>query len=195
MRIVFDAETKANPIIQAHIRQNGSWPGKADSKKLLNHIGGSFIFASTLFKFIFQGSGLPTDHSTPLDRLPLALNIDPGLDGLYSQTLARSAHLPYFTRIISTLALIAKPLPISGIAELLGIQASAVAHVLIGLQAIVQVPGTDDAPVTFYHTSLRDFLTTESRSGQLFVPPSFHARLLAAQDARLYSALKETSLI
>jgi tetratricopeptide (TPR) repeat protein len=144
----------------------------------VDHIGGSFIFASTLFKFIFQAPASPNDHSTPLDRFPLALNIDPGLDGLYSQTLARSAHLPYFTDIISTLALTAEPLPISGIAELLDIQASAVAHVLIDLQAIVQVPGTDDAPVTFYQTSLRDFLTTESRSGQLFVTPSFHARLL-----------------
>ncbi|KAJ2919869.1 hypothetical protein MD484_g564, partial [Candolleomyces efflorescens] len=104
--------------------------------------------------------------------------MDPGLDGLYSQTLARSAHLPYFTDIISILALIAEPIPISGIAELLGIQASAVAHVLVDLQAIVQVPGTDDAPVTFYHTSLRDFLTTENRSGQLFVSPSYHVRLL-----------------
>jgi tetratricopeptide (TPR) repeat protein len=177
MRIVFDAETKGNPIIQAHIRQNGSWPSRADSNRLVDHIGGSFIFASTLFKFIFQEPVSPNDHSTPLDRFPLALNIDPGLDGLYSQTLARSAHLPYFTDIISTLALTAKPLPISGIAELLDIQASAVAQVLVDLQAIVQVPGTDDAPVTFYHTSLRDFLTTESRSGQLFVPTSFHARL------------------
>ncbi|KAJ2928234.1 hypothetical protein H1R20_g8863, partial [Candolleomyces eurysporus] len=178
MRTVFDAETKTNPIIQAHIQQNGSWPHKDDAKKLVDRIGGSFVFASTLFKLIFQQPTSPDDHSTPLSRLPLALNIEPGLDGLYSQTLARSEHLPHFPEIISTLALLAKPLPISGVAELLDIQASAVAHVLLDLQAIVQVPGTDDAPITFYHTSLRDFLTTESRSGRFFVPLSFHARLL-----------------
>ncbi|KAJ2914652.1 hypothetical protein MD484_g5769, partial [Candolleomyces efflorescens] len=178
MRTVFEAETKANLVVQTHIRHNGSWPDEADSEMLVDHIGGSFIFASTLFKFIFHGSGSPNDPTSPLERFPLALNIDPGLDGLYSQTLARSAHLPYFTDIISTLALIAEPLPISGIAELLEIQASAVAHVLVDLQAIIQVPGTDNAPVTFYHTSLRDFLTTESRSGQLFVAPTFHNRLL-----------------
>jgi tetratricopeptide (TPR) repeat protein len=178
MRTVFDAETRANPIIQAHIRQNGSWPRRADAQKLLDHIGGSFIFASTLFKFIFNPPESPSDHSTPLDRFPLTLNIDPGLDGIYSQTLARSEHLPHFTAIISSLALLAKPLPISGIAELFDIQASAVAHVLVDLQAIIHVPGTDEAPVTFYHTSLRDFLTNESRSGRFFVPVSFHARLL-----------------
>ncbi|RXW19568.1 hypothetical protein EST38_g6296 [Candolleomyces aberdarensis] len=178
MDTVFEAHIRSNPVIQAHIRQNGLWPGRASSEKLVDHIGGSFIFASTLFKFIFQGSGSPDDHLTPLDRFPLALDTDPGLDGLYLQTLARSEHLPYFTNIISTLALLATPFPVSGIAELLGIQASAVAHVLVDLQAIIQVPGTDDAPVTFYHTSLRDFLTTESRSERFFVPPSFHAHLL-----------------
>ncbi|KAJ2928236.1 hypothetical protein H1R20_g8857, partial [Candolleomyces eurysporus] len=174
MQTVFDAKTKSDPVIQAHIRQNGSWPSRADSQKLVDYIGGSFIFASTLFKFIFESSTSDVDHSTPLDRFPLALNIDPGLDGLYTQTLARSECLPHFTEIISSLALLARPLPISGIAELLDIQASAVAHVLVDLQAIVQVPGTDDAPVNFYHTSLRDFLTTESRSRRFFAPPSFH---------------------
>ncbi|KAJ2914645.1 hypothetical protein MD484_g5756, partial [Candolleomyces efflorescens] len=164
MRTVFEAEMKANLVIQTHIRHNGPWPGEADSEMLVDHIGGSFIFASTLFKYIFRGSGSLDDPTTPFERFPLALNIDPGLDGLYSQTLARSAHLPYFTDIISTLTLIAEPLPISGIAELLEIQASAVAHVLVDLQAIIQVPGTDDAPVNFYHTSLRDFLTTENSS-------------------------------
>ncbi|RXW14903.1 hypothetical protein EST38_g10955 [Candolleomyces aberdarensis] len=178
MRSVFNAETKSNPIIQAHIQQNGSWPNRADAQKLVDRIGGSFVFASTLLKFIFQEPTSPDDHSTPLDRLPLALDIEPGLDGLYSQTLARSEHLPHFTEIISTLALLAKPLPISGVAELLDIQASAVDHVLLDLQAIVHVPGTDNAPITFYHTSLRDFLTTESQSGRFFAPLSFHARLL-----------------
>jgi tetratricopeptide (TPR) repeat protein len=177
VRMVFDAETQANPVIQAHVRQNGSWPSRADFKRLVDHIDGSFIFASTLFKFIFQVNSSTNDKSTPLDRLPLALKLDPGLDGLYSQTLARSEHLPHFTDIIPTLAFLAKPLPISGIAELLDIQASAVAHVLVDLQGIIHVPGTDDSPVTFYHTSLRDFLTTESRSGRFFAHPSFHARL------------------
>jgi hypothetical protein len=48
----------------------------------------------------------------------------------------------------------------------------------LNLQAIIHVPGTDEAgKVTLCHTSLRDFLTTESRSGSFFVPPSFHLYL------------------
>ncbi|KAJ2929787.1 hypothetical protein H1R20_g7284, partial [Candolleomyces eurysporus] len=179
MRVVFEAETRSNPVIQAYVRENGSWPSHTDSEKLVDHIGGSFIFGSTLFRFIFQGSASPADPSTPLDRLPLALTIDPGLDGLYSATLARSEHIPHFSDIISTIVLLERPLSISGIAELLGIRAHEVVCVLIGLQAIIQVPGTDDAPVTFYHTSLRDFLTNEGRSGRFFVHLSFRMRLRA----------------
>ncbi|RXW13685.1 hypothetical protein EST38_g12169 [Candolleomyces aberdarensis] len=177
MRNVFGAQAKANPVIRAYISQHGPWPSPSDAKKLVDHIGGSFIFASTLFKFIFTTAG-QGDRSTPMDRLPLALNISPGLDVLYSQVFARAEDLPHFTNVISVITLLASPLPVSAIAELLDIQAYEVVHVLLELQAIIQVPGTDHTPVTLCHSSLRDFLTTEGRSGRFFVPPSFHARLV-----------------
>jgi hypothetical protein len=104
--------------------------------------------------------------------------MNPGLDGLYTQTLARSEHLPQSLNIISTIALLEIPLPTSGIAELLGISTYEVVNVLVNLQAIIQVPGTDDIPVTVCHTSLRDFLTTESRSGRYFAHPRHHVNLL-----------------
>jgi hypothetical protein len=104
--------------------------------------------------------------------------MNPGLDGLYAQTLARSEHLPHFLNIISTIALLWEPLSTSGIAELLGISNYEVFNVLVNLQAIIQVPGTDDIPVTVCHTSLRDFLTTESRSDRYFAQPRHHVHLL-----------------
>ena len=118
--------------------------------------------------------GSPT---TPMDRLPLALKMNPGLDGLYTQTLARSENLPHFLHIVSTIALLGEPLSTSGIAELLGISTYEVVNVLVNLQAIIQVPGTDDIPVTLFHTSLRDFLTTQRRSGGFFAHPRHHVRL------------------
>jgi hypothetical protein len=109
-----------------------------------------------------------------MERLPLTLEMN-GLDGVYAQTLARSQHLPHFHTIISTIALLKRPLAIVKIADLLHIQTFKVVHVLLNLQAIIHVPGTDDqGVVTLCHTSLRDFLTTESRSGSFFVPPSFN---------------------
>ncbi|RXW19549.1 hypothetical protein EST38_g6307 [Candolleomyces aberdarensis] len=163
-------------VIQEYVRTHGEWPMKADMNNLIQHIEGSFVLTSSIFKFIVQPA-TEEDPSTPMERLPLALKKN-GLDGLYAQTLARSQHLPHFRNIISTVALLGRPLSIVGIADLLGIEAFQVVHVLLNLQAIVRVPGTDKrGNVTLCHTSLRDFLTTESRSGCFFVPPSFHLRL------------------
>jgi hypothetical protein len=174
MTTCFEEEKKRNPVIKAYIQRHGQWPTKKDKNKLVDHINGSFIFASSLFKYIVD----PTDDQlTPMERLPHTLNMNPGLDTLYARTLSRSQHLPHFTEIISTFALLFEPLPIVNIAKLLGIEAYEVVRVLVNLQAIIHIPGTDDLPVTMCHTSLRDFLTTETRSGPLFVPPSYHLKL------------------
>ncbi|RXW13903.1 hypothetical protein EST38_g11951 [Candolleomyces aberdarensis] len=176
LRASFQGAAVNDRVIQEYVRVHGEWPGKPDMDTLIWRVKGSFVLASTIFKFIIQP---PTeeDPSTPLDRLPLALEMN-GLDGLYARTLARSQHLPHFRTIISTIALLMEPLPIVGIADLLGIEAFKVVHVLLNLQAIVHVPGTDElGSVTLCHTSLRDFLTSEYRSGCFFVPPSFHLHL------------------
>ncbi|KAJ2934087.1 hypothetical protein H1R20_g3007, partial [Candolleomyces eurysporus] len=175
--VLFKIETRCNPVIRAYISEHGEWPLPNDRRKLVQHIGGSFIFASTVFKFIMGSTVEGGSSATPMDRLPLALKMNPGLDELYTQALARSQHLPHFPDIISTIALLEVPLPTSGIAELLGIRTYEVVNVLVNLQAIIQVPGTDDIPVTLFHTSLRDFLTTQSRSGRFFAHPRQHVRL------------------
>ncbi|KAJ2925438.1 hypothetical protein H1R20_g11655, partial [Candolleomyces eurysporus] len=163
-------------VIQSYVRAHGEWPTKPVMNKLIRHINGSFVLASTIFKSIVQPA-TEDDPSTPMDRLPLALEIN-GLDSLYARKLARSQHLPHFRNIVSTVALLQRPLPIVGIADLLGIETFEVVRVLLNLQAIVHVPGTDErGDVTLSHTSLRDFLTTQRRSGCFFVPPSFHLQL------------------
>ncbi|RXW18636.1 hypothetical protein EST38_g7230 [Candolleomyces aberdarensis] len=174
MQTCFEAEKKRNPVIKAYIQKHGDWPTKKDKNQLVDHIGGSFIFASALFRYIVDPTN---DQSTPMDRLPNTLNMNPGLDTLYARALSRSKHLPHFSNIVSTLALLFEPLPIVGIAELLSIESFEVVWVLVNLQAIIHIPGTNNLPVTMCHTSLRDFLTTESRSGCFFAPPSFHLHL------------------
>ncbi|KAJ2916681.1 hypothetical protein MD484_g3741, partial [Candolleomyces efflorescens] len=176
LQISFQRVAKRDRVIRAYVREHGEWPTVPDMDLLIRHIGGSFVLASTMFKYIVQP---PTheDHTTPMERLPLTLELN-GLDGLYSQTLQRSQYLPHFRSIISTIVLLAEPLPIAKISDILGLKVFEVVRVLLNLQAILHVPGTDEGgEVTFCHTSLRDFLTTETRSGSLFVPPSFHLHL------------------
>ncbi|KAJ2930667.1 hypothetical protein H1R20_g6430, partial [Candolleomyces eurysporus] len=177
LQILFEDACSRNLVVRTYVQKHREWPNRSDKRKLVEHIGGSFIFASAVFKFIMATNAEGGHAPTPMDRLPLALKMNPGLDGLYTQTLSRSMHLPHFSNIISTIALLQEPLPISGIAELLGIETYEVVNVLVNLQAIIQVPGTDDIPVTLCHTSLRDFLTTQSRSGDFFAHPSHHVRI------------------
>jgi hypothetical protein len=93
---------------------------------------------------------------TPMDRLPFTLEMN-GLDSVYTQTLSRSQHLPHFRTIISTIAFIFRPLSIVDISALLGIEAFEVVRVLLNLQAIIRVPGTDEkGAVTLSHKSLLD---------------------------------------
>ncbi|KAJ2913427.1 hypothetical protein MD484_g6985, partial [Candolleomyces efflorescens] len=169
----FQAVAKRDRVIQAYVKAHEEWPTKSDMSELIEHIGGSFVLASTIFKFIVQR---PTtdDPLTPMERFPLTLKMN-GLDDLYSQTLARSQPLSQFSNIISTITLLHRPLSVVKIAELLHIETFEVLRVLLHLQGIIHVPGTDnEGEVTLCHKSLRDFLTTESRSGPFFVPPSFH---------------------
>ncbi|RXW16944.1 hypothetical protein EST38_g8912 [Candolleomyces aberdarensis] len=121
LNVLFQDASRRNPVIQAYVRDHGKWPTPSEKRKLVEHIGGSFIFASALFKFIIGSDASNKHPATPMDRLPLTLKMNPGLDGLYTEVLARSEHIPHFLNIISTIALLEAPLPTSGIAELLGI--------------------------------------------------------------------------
>jgi tetratricopeptide (TPR) repeat protein len=182
MDSVFNTYSEGNRVVQEYIREHGPWPNPTDARNLVDHIGGSFTFASALFSFIFNGSpGSQDNLLTPMQRLPLALNIHPDFDALYSVTLARSERVPHFCEVIATLTLLDadSPLPVAGVAELLGLSTHEVVRVLVDLQAIIQLPTSteSDVPVTFCHTSLRDFLTNKDRSGRFHAPPAFHLRL------------------
>ncbi|RXW24569.1 hypothetical protein EST38_g1301 [Candolleomyces aberdarensis] len=178
LRASFQDKVVNDRVIQAYIREHGEWPTKSVMRELTSHIGGSFILAATIFNFIFPPAiENDSDPSTPMDRLPLTLRMN-GLDDLYTQALTRSQHLPHFRDIISTVALLLRPLPIVEIANLLGVEAFEVVRVLLNLRAIIHVPGRDrEGDVTLCHASLRDFLTTDRRSSCFFVPPWFLLRL------------------
>jgi hypothetical protein len=169
----FGEAAKHNPVIRNY---PGTWPSQEGLAKLMEHAGRSFIFIKTLLDYILEPN---EDGSTPMVRLQRALGMHPGLDGLYTQTLNRSKNSPHFYNVISTIALSRQPMSISDLADLLDVPPFEIFNILLPLQAIIRVPGDDQHPVTFFHTSLRDFLTQEARSGPeaLFASPTHHEYL------------------
>ncbi|TEB32832.1 hypothetical protein FA13DRAFT_1813182 [Coprinellus micaceus] len=174
MKSTFENARKHDRALQA---LGHTWPTQDDLDALVGYCDGSFIFGSTIARFILRGSG-DDDPRSPMERLSLALRINPGIDSVYRDILSRARNLPHFLTVISTVACLQTPLSISAIAALLGLSTYDIVRVLVNLQAILQVPGRDDKPVTLFHTSLRDFLTDEARSGEFYSPPSHHTYLM-----------------
>lgn len=152
-----------------------SWPSSEERQELVEHIGGSFIFMTTIIRRLFDRNS--QDGLTPMQRLPIVLSMSPDFDGLYKEILEPWQHLAHFDNVISTIALAFQPLSVAELADILNIRTFNVVNVLINLHAIMQIPGDDHTPVTLWHTSLRDYLCTRDRSGPLFADPIHHRRL------------------
>ncbi|TEB19368.1 hypothetical protein FA13DRAFT_1744494 [Coprinellus micaceus] len=144
-------------------------------QKLVKQIGRSYVFMSTILKELFKPEA--HDGLAPMDRLAPILDASPDFDGLYMSLLRPLRRLPHFLDIISTISLAQEPISIAQIAELLELRTVDITGILVNLDSIIQFPGDDRSPVTFWHTSLRDFLTTEERAGPFFAAPEFHRRL------------------
>ena len=158
------------------------WPSQRDLEESVENSSGSFIFAFTLVNFVNDGSDLP--HR----KLQAALQSHCGLDPLYTQVLQSASHSHHFTRVLQTIITISRPLSITDLACLLQIEDGDVIHALQGVQSIIRVPIDDIQPIQLFHTSLRDFLTTPTRSQNLFIDPftghlSIATNCLAAMTA------------
>jgi hypothetical protein len=163
----FKNAAKHDRVLQSY----GNWPDKVRRAKLVQNADNSFIVISTILKFILEPA---SDGSTPKTRLELILDQKLGLDKLYPEILRRSESLDHFQAIITTIALLFSPLSTKQLAQILGIELSDVVSVLINLHSIIHVPGDDISHVTVFHSSLREFLCTESRAGPYFASPCYH---------------------
>jgi len=83
--------------------------------------------------------------------------------------LTAAPRSPNFKDVISTIMLLNSPLSIKSLGYLLQLEAADILQALLGIQSILMIPGDDDDDIQLFHASLREFLTTKSRSGQFFI--------------------------
>lgn len=189
VRHTFNVAASRNRVIRSY----GKWPSEGEIDALIRHARGSFIFIRTLLNFILGVESRRDDRRTPMDRFKLALEMDPGLDELYTEILQDALPIPHSINVFLTLATLREPLSISDIAKLLDIRAFDVANVLVPLQSIVHVPGDDETRVTLFHTSLREFIRNPDRSQSIFseTSRSEHRCLLAQTCLQLRMRIQE----
>jgi NACHT domain len=149
---------------------SSSWPPSNELDALVSQSSGLFIFAATAVKFIEDPRAIPQEQLKVV--LSGKSNRTTDLDQLYGNVLSTSSHFPEFKLTIGAIILLGTSLTPRSLAQLLRIDLHHLLAVLEGLHSILSIPEDSDAgPVTLYHSSLHDFLTTESRSGDYFIDP------------------------
>jgi hypothetical protein len=151
------------------------WPSAKDLTEVLNKAGSSFAFAMTLIQFV-GGDSMP--HKALQQLLESGAD---GLDPLYIQVLSSASSTEALHHILGTIMILEDNQSVSFLSSVLNLQHEEVIHKLLAIQSIIKIPGHDDRPIMLYHTSLRDFLTTKSRSKQYFIDPPLQHLHLATQ--------------
>jgi hypothetical protein len=127
-------------------------------------------FSSVLLRYILDPEGSQNDGLTPMERFKLALNMNPGLDGLYQRILQGGKAVDCFSDIVYTLALLQDKVSIYDLSLILGIPPFKVVNALIPVQSIIQVPGDDRTrDVTMFHTSQRFHYRRATVAGHFFI--------------------------
>jgi hypothetical protein len=153
------------------------WPSLEDLDRLVSKSEGSFIWASTLVKFV--------DSGHPNDQLQAALNAHAGLDQLYRQVILAAPRREPFERVLSTIVLLRTPLSVEELGLLLSLPADKILDALVGLKSILLVPEKNDQVIQPFHSSLRDFLTDIDRSHQLGIDLAAHHAFILLDSLQL----------
>ena len=124
---------------------------------------GLFIYAFSLLKFIGD-----CNHGGDLQsRLRRALHQHDGLDIFFRQVLrdAPEFYNPEFHRLLGATCFLHEELPLGSVVVLLRLHSAAdTRRLLRGCRSILQIPQTDHENITFFHSSLRHFLTDRNCS-------------------------------
>ena len=138
------------------------WPSSSELTDIVKLVNGSFIFASTLAKYV--RNGLP-----PPRRLRPIVEAHTGVDEMYREILIQFWNDNYFKIVFSTIILLKRPLSITGLGTLLNFGDNRILFEILKIQSVLHIPDDDKKAVDIVHTSLRDFSTSFQRSGALCV--------------------------
>ncbi|KAF4419945.1 vegetatible incompatibility het-e-1 [Fusarium acutatum] len=162
---------------QKHLQLSSDWPGDKRFRLLLGKALPLFIAAATFVRmirdrhwarspdykidFIIDNSSKVNSEYDTLYKPVLSLMQSGAPDGDLDEVKRN------FVDIIGSLILLASPLPIKALAELLGIDAWAVSSQIDPLRSVIDVP-EDDTPLQLFHLSFRDYILSRS-AGELQV--------------------------
>ena len=155
------------------------WPPE-DRLNTLVHLSGTlFVYAATACKYVGGGGNYVERLEDITDISPNSPNSETSaLDDLYGHILSDAFRVvnarekDEIRKVLRAIISVCTPLSVNGLSKLLKIKAENVGEALLSLHPLVYIPEDMDLPISMFHTSFTDFITTEKRSGEHFLEPS-----------------------
>ncbi|KAK0199558.1 hypothetical protein DFS33DRAFT_227892 [Desarmillaria ectypa] len=157
------------PISGDLATSNSSWPPEHLLDQLVQKSAGLFVFATTVCRFIES----PGDRAEQLIQIASVSEShnegEYGLDHLYRRTISSAIEdLPdskvnHLRTVLGTIILLQEPMTLPNICLLLKMTRHHVEGMLSRFHSVVVVPSDDRDFVRLFHSSFRDFLTSNTR--------------------------------
>ena len=176
-----------NRLAQKDWKLSLDWPGPTNLQILVKRAVPLFIFAKTVCRFVEdRGFGDPEEqlnkileyqltgqefqlHATYLPVLTQMLmkRTDSGLISRSAEE--KVAIVKEFCEVVGTIVILAEPLPIGSLSQLLRVPERTIGHRLSMLHSVLNIPSDSATPVKLFHLSFRDFLVDpKNRETNLF---------------------------
>jgi hypothetical protein len=156
---------------------SSDWPGDMTIKTLVDRAVPLFISATTLYRFISDDNWIPqkrlksilidqTNYVSKMDStyMPVLNQLLIGQNEQESQQLVQE-----FKDIVGVIILLATPISVNTIAQLLNLNAENIQIRLNRLHSVLDVPTELDKPVRIIHLSFRDFLLDEKKENRFWI--------------------------
>lgn len=178
-----------------------NWPGDDRIQTLVKMSIPSFIFAATVCRFVEDLAWSPeerledflkdpaTTSAYEMDRtyLPILNKLTAGRSQMDSKKL-----LQEFQNIIGVIILLATPLSVTALSNLINIGQGVIRNRLESLNSVLSVPSNPDVPVRILHLSFRDFLV--NTTSDFHVDEGGTHRTIVTQCLRIMNGLLRHNL-
>ncbi|KAK4096622.1 hypothetical protein N658DRAFT_519096 [Parathielavia hyrcaniae] len=176
------------------------WPDEHVIRTLAQMAVPLFIFAATVCRFVEDSAWSnpagqlekvlqyqKKTHDSELDKLDATYLpvLNQLIDGRTNDT-QRSRLLADFRDVVGPIVLLAQPLTVSSLAQLLNFSREAIYGRLNSLHSVLSIPSKIDSPVRLFHLSFRDFLVDPTkRAKEFWIDESKHHRTLTDRCIQL----------
>ena len=176
---------------QRRVEEHGppEWPSKSDLERLVDKSEGLFVYAATAVRYIGDS------ESYPSKRLEEVLELHKGLDPLYAQVIEEARKQDCFDVVMGSIMYLKSPLSVDDLSSILFafnkyLTTPGILSALRRCHSILSI--VEGRTINPYHSSLRDFLTDQSRAMTLFLAPAMcHGRLVLGCVSAITRAFRD----